>query len=230
MVNKVLQTPRFSFQMIGDGTISATAGQTAAGAIVASSGQELEPGDYNAHLQAIDNNLPKFPNLSATFTAGTGVAITSQVSAALQLMRLTLTNGIVTITNALNYGSLQILLWPNSNIQVVDARYNLSVVKDGTGIITTDTPHVSVGSAAASATTLATTMIDTVEQVTLASGLTVTAQKNGPHTAGIRYIAAGATNKLFLNAAVSANGGGVDGSLTVSGTVDVWFIDTGLFS
>jgi len=228
MTDATKQTSRFSFQKIGDGVIGATAGQTA----VAGSGnaaQELEPRDYNAILQTLDNNLTPTGAVS-TFTAGTGVAITSNVGGPGTTLRLTLTNALVTVTNANNYGSLKILTWPNTNLAVLSARFNLTCVKDGTGLLATDTPHVAVGSAAASNKTLATTMVDTVEQVTLAGTLSAAAQQNGPHTAGNRYIAAGASNYLYLNAGVSANGGGVDGTLTVSGTVDIFFDDYGVYS
>jgi hypothetical protein len=230
MADTSLQTTRFAFQKIGDGQISATASQTASAGVFGKGSQELEPRDYNAILQCLDSNLPLFQNASSTFTAGTNTAITSQASSALQVMRLTFTNVVISVTNALNYGSQAVLTWPNTNIQVVDARWNLTTTKDGTGLIATDTPDVALGSAAASNKTLATTMIDTIEQVATAGTLVATIQHNGPHTNGIRYIAAGTTNKLYMNVGISANGGSADGTLTVSGTADIFFIDTGVYS
>jgi len=233
MTNVALQTSRFAFQKIGDGLISATAGQTATAGTVTSANEVIEPGDYNALLQRLDGQIPSdLANLftSANYTAGTGVALTHSHPWAFWKLRLTLTNALITVTNANKYGSLEILDWPNTNLVVLSARMNLTVVKDNVGILAADTPHIAVGSAAASNTTLATTMIDTIEQVTVAGTLSAAAQKNGPHTAGNRYIAAGASNKLYLNAGTTGNSGGVDGSLTVSGTIDIFIIDTGTFS
>lgn len=190
----------------------------------------IEPADYNAMLDAIDSNLPAPPIVAASYgTAGTGVAGTNAANVQLQKLRLTLTNALVPLTDALKYGSLQIFLWPNSNIRVMAARVNLTAVKDGTGTTAASTPSVGVGSVAASASTLATTAIDTVEQVALAGTLSATYQKNGPHTLGARDIAAGVTNKLFLNASNSGSSSSADGTLTVSGTIDVFFYDWGTF-
>ena len=231
MPDKNIQTSRFALQKIGDGRISATAGQTAADGNNTSA-HVFEPGDYNALLAFIEQSHPDVPgpNISTlSGTAGTGV-VAAYNAGALQRLRLTLSAVSIAVTNAHKYGGTQVWLWPNTNIIVLSARMNLTVTKDGVGILAADAPHIALGSATASNTTLATTMIDTIEQVTMAgSVLAELAQKNGPHTAGNRYIAAGASNALFLNAGTTGNTGAVDGSLLASGTIDVWFIDTGTF-
>lgn len=56
MTDITLQTTRFGFQKIGDGSVGPSAGQAAVvPAGNTKSSQELEPRDYNAVLQAIDN-------------------------------------------------------------------------------------------------------------------------------------------------------------------------------
>ncbi len=235
MPDSSLQTTRFALQKIADGIIGATAGQTAVAGSTTKGAQMLEPQDYNALLSRLDAQMasdPLFPFNTTNYVGGTGVTV-APVAAhpwSFWRLRLTLAAVSITVTNAHKYGGTQILLWPNSNIVVLSARMNLQVTKDGVGILAADAPDIAVGSATASNTTLATTMIDTVEQVAMAGvALTEAAQKNGPHTAGLRFITAGATNKLFLNAGTTGNTGAVDGSLLASGTIDVIAMDLGLF-
>ena len=213
MVNKLLQTARFGFQKIGGS-------------------QEIEPADYNAMLDALDAAANQPATAVAGFTSpGAGVAVAAPVNVSgLQMVRFTLTGVVIALTDVLKYGSEQLITWPNTNLIVKTARMNLSCVKDGTGVVAALATHVAVGSAAASNSTLATTMIDTVESTVQAGTLTALAQHNGPHTAGDRAIAAGASNGLFLNASSAGSASSADGSLTITGTIDVFFIDTGLFS
>ncbi len=191
----------------------------------------IEPADYNGMLDLIDSQLPQPPVNGATYgTLSSGVTGGSK-NISVQRLRLTLTAVSITVTNAHKYGGTQLFVWPNAAIVVVNARMNLAVTKDGVGILAADAPVIGIGSATASNTTLATTMIDTVDGTAMAgSVLTETVQENGAPTPDVRYIAEGTTNKLFLNAGTTGNTGAVDGSLLVSGTIDVDFIDLGLFS
>lgn len=212
MTDKTKQTTRFGFQKIGGS-------------------QELEPADYNSMLDTLDAQTNGPAHAAADFTSpGAGVTVGAATNVnGVQSVRLTLAAVVISLTDALKYGSESLMTWPNTNLIVASARMNLTCVKDGTGTTAASTPHVSVGSAAASNSTLATTMVDTVEQVTLAGTLSAVAQKNGPHTAGNRYIAAGASNAIFLNASNAGSSSSADGTLTVSGTIDVFFTDTGTF-
>jgi hypothetical protein len=210
MTDLTNQTTRFGFQKIG-------------GAQVA------EPRDDDTFKNKVDSNLPDDMLALTANTAGSGVAVTSIKPQAVQRMRLTLTGAVVAVANGDGYGSLAVLTWANRGITVVNARMNLSCVKDGAGYLAASTPSVGIGSAAASNATLATTMIDTVDKVALAGTLTAAAAKNGPvrsTTATVREIAAGASNKLYLNVG-GATQAATDATLTVSGTIDVDYIDLG---
>lgn len=212
MADATLYTPRFSFQKIGGS-------------------QEIEPADYNALLTALDAQVSPIPNTLANFTAGTGAAITSnKVAGSHQMLRLTLTNAVVSMTDALKYGSVRILTWPTTNLLLVNARFNLTAVKDGTGATAASTPALAVGSTAAASSTLATTAIDTIGITTLAATLSAAAQMNGPAALAQRFIAAGATNYLYLNGSNAGSLSGATGTLTVSGTVDCFFSDFGTYS
>jgi hypothetical protein len=204
-------TSRFSFQGIG-GT------------------QTLEPDAYNKVLNKIDSNLPADASVTAALLTSfaTGAAFTSSVpGSTIQRLRVTLTAVRVTITDASAYGSVALFTWPNTNLTLINSRFNLVATKDGTGVTAALTPAVALGSAAASNATLSSTMIDTVDTVTLAGTIAAAAQKNGPATHALRQIVAGASNKVFLNAAVNP---AADGYIDFSGTADFDFIDLGNYS
>jgi hypothetical protein len=211
VTDQTIQTSRFAFQLLGND-------------------QVLEPKDYNNILQKVDSNLPANVLASAAFTAGAGVAVATPAPAAVQRVVLTLTAAEVDATFAHKYGGLDIFTWPNTNILLVNAKMNLVATKDGAQIEATDQPTVAVGSVVASNTTLATTMIDTVGVVTTAATLAAAVQKNGPAALAQRYIAAGASNKLFLNIGATANTGGGDGNVKFAGTITLDFVDLGLYS
>jgi len=234
MPNASLQTTRFALQKIADGIIGSSAGQTAVAGSLATGSEMLEPQDYNAILQKLDDNLvSNMQNAfnSANYTLGTGVSIATQANHPWSLwrLRLTLTAALVAATNAQKYGHLTLITWPNSNIFLLNARMNLIGTKDGAQIQAADQPTVAVGSAVASNTTLATTMIDTIGIVTMAATASAVVQKNGPAALASRFIAAGASNIISLNIGATGNTGGGDGSVSFTGTVDLIALDLGTF-
>lgn len=82
MADATKQTTRFGFQKIGDGSVSSVGTQTATTSTSAGS-QELEPRDYNALLQAIDNGMDSYPGLGAGGTiaaAGTTQATATPIA------------------------------------------------------------------------------------------------------------------------------------------------------
>jgi hypothetical protein len=212
MADASKQTANFKFQKIGGS-------------------QELEVADHNAMLDILDSQLPAPVDLASVFTAGVGVAVGAPLgSQGIQRVRLTLTAAVVAATNAHKYGSLLLLTWPNANIKLVRARMNLTGTKDGAQIQAADQPTVALGSAAASNTTLATTMIDTADTVTMAATAAAVVQKNGNATQADRQIAAGATNYVYLNIGATGNTGGGDGSVAFTGTIDLFYVNLGTFS
>jgi hypothetical protein len=88
MPDASLQTTNYKFQKIADGSLSATAGQTAVAGNLTKGSQELEPGDYNSMLTTIDTNLPLNPNslapantiAAAGTNAATGTPITARIT------------------------------------------------------------------------------------------------------------------------------------------------------
>jgi hypothetical protein len=212
MTDATKYTTNRSFQKIGDA-------------------QELEVADYNSMLDALDKTVGEVGNVAADFTVPAGVTV-SKVQGpknGTQYLRLTLAALVVSATNANKYGGTEILNWPNANLFVDAARMNLIATKDGAQIQAADTPTVAVGSVTASNTTLSSTMIDTIGIVTLAGTAAPACQKNGPATPAARAVAAGATNKLFLNIGATGNTGGGTGNISFAGTVDVYFRNTGTY-
>jgi len=212
MSNALLKTLRFLFQGIGGS-------------------QELEPDDYNAILAKLDSNLNEDNHAAADFTLGTDVAFTYERPQPLRMLRLTITNLLITLAGATTscVGNATLLTWPaTSNLCIAGARMNLTCVKDGVTLLSTDQPLVAVGHAVTAASDLSTTSAkSTIDAVTLAATLSAAAQKNGAGTPALRFISKGASNILNLAVGISTKAGG---TLTVSGTVDVFYYDTGNFS
>lgn len=212
MVDTTNQTTRFGLQKIG--------------------GSELiEPADYNRHLDAIDAQLNEVPHVGADFTIGTGVAFTYERPHGLRKMRLTISSLVVTLAGSTTscVGNATLLTWPaTSHLVIMGARMNLTCVKDGTTLLAADTPKVALGHAVAAASDLSTTSCaSTIQSVTLAGTLSAAAQANGLASPAARFIVKGASNILNLAVGISSK---ATGTLTVSGTVDVFYHELGDFS
>lgn len=152
-------------------------------------------------------------------------------AAGIQKIRLQLTGVVLTITDALAYGSVDLGLVPDRNYVFVGGEGDLSCVKDGVGIVTGELPKLAVGTAAASNATLSSTMINMINGgaggTALASGLTATWKiHSNDNVTAIPYLAIGdsATTHIYLNAAVNPT---ADGTLTITGSLTLYFIDLG---
>ena len=138
----------------------------------------------------------------------------------------------ISITAALDYGSLELMVWPDRNIHILGMEVDLELVKGNlaTGIIATTDLDVAVGSVAASNVALTGTMVDYLELTLLAAtDLSPALQVNvlGQSTATFpKQLGDSATNKLFLNIAPST-AVTVDDTVTASGTIDLYYIDMG---
>ena len=163
-------------------------------------------------------------------TAGTGVAVSEAAPLAVQRVTLTLTNALITVLDADDFGSLAIWTFPDRNLHVLNAEVNLSIVKDGVGFISTTDLDIALGTAAASNTTLATTMLNVLpKQDANADALTVTVAAStftAVGTAAGLAVPDAANNILYLNASAPTEIS-EDGTLTVTGTIDLYFIDLG---
>lgn len=139
---------------------------------------------------------------------------------------------IITITAANDFGSLHLLQWPDSNIHILGLESNLVLTKGNTatGIIATTDLDVGMGSAPASNATLSGVMLNYMEKQDVdGDTLTPALQVNvlGQTTATYPWqLADAAANKLYLNVSTIA-GVTVDDTITVSGYVDIFFLDLG---
>lgn len=179
------------------------------------------------------------PHASFTFVpnpllpaAGTGtIEQVRSYAEAIQHIRLTLTSVVISITDALAYGSALLGYLPDKNLIFLGGECNFTWIKDGTGIVTGELPKLAVGTAAASNATLSSTMINLINGGSggsaVASGLTGSLFiSSNDNVTAIPYVGItdSATTGLYLNGAVNPTG---DGTLTVSGTIDMYFIDLG---
>lgn len=136
------------------------------------------------------------------------------------------------VTEALDYGSLLLMTWQDRNIHILGMEVDMVLVKGGVtnGLEAAVDLDVALGSAAASAQTLATTMIDYVEKQDLdtdALSLDLEVHVLGQSTATFpKQLADAAANTLYLNVGVPA-GITADDAIIASGKIDLYFIDLG---
>lgn len=138
----------------------------------------------------------------------------------------------LSVTAALDYGSLLLLTWQDRNIHILGMEVDLTLVKGGVanGLLTTVDLDVGMGSAAASATTLATTMIDyLVKQDLDTDSLTLQLEVHTVGQATATYpkqLADAAANKVYLNVGLPV-GITADDTIAVTGQIDFYFVDLG---
>lgn len=212
MTDATKQTTRFAFQKIGGSEM-------------------LEPTDFNNMLDSLDARINGNPHVAADFTLGTGVAFTYEYPHGMRRLRLTLTNLVLTLAGSTTAccANATLITWPaTSNLVIDNARMNLTCVKDGVTLLAADTPSIAVGHAVTALADLSTANAkSTIDAVVLAGTLSAVAQQNGPSSPAARYIKKGASNILNLAAGLSSKAGG---TLTVSGTIDVFYREFGNFS
>jgi hypothetical protein len=164
-------------------------------------------------------------------TPGTGIGLDTQLLTP-QKITLKLDGAELAVDADDDYGSLLLMTWQDRNLHILGLESDLTLVKGGVtnGITAAKDLDVGMGSAPASNTTLATTMIDYMEKQDLddnALSVDLNVHVLGQTTATFpKQLADASDNKLYLNAAVV---GGITASdtLTVSGYVDIYFIDLG---
>jgi hypothetical protein len=146
--------------------------------------------------------------------------------------RLQLTNTVISVTGTLDYGSVKIVDLPNRNMLIMGVEVDCTVVKGNaaTGIINSTTLDMAIGTAQASSTTLASTMINIIEKKdidTVALSVAFTGHSNDNATSIAPFkIADGASSALYMNVAC-ATVITVNDTLTVTGTVDIFYMDLG---
>lgn len=152
-----------------------------------------------------------------------------------QKATLKLTNETLSIDESDDFGSLQLCTWQDRNIHLLAVEADLTLVKGGVtnGLEATTDVNVALGSAAATAVDLTATAAenDKVESTALTDNsltveLDVHSQSQSGDGAMPQQLPDGASNGLFLNASVTAGITASD-ALTVSGNVDLYFVDLG---
>ncbi len=161
----------------------------------------------------------------------TGVTLDDQFHA-VRRCRLTLSGFSISVAAADDFGDTKLLDLPDSNIHLLGLEANVTMVKGGVtnGLEAAVDLDVGIGTAVASAQTLATTMIDVLEKQDLddnALSVSLAVHTQGQSTATMpKQIADGASSALYLNVGVPA-GITADDALTCSGTIDLFYIDLG---
>lgn len=148
----------------------------------------------------------------------------------MQRIQVTLTNLVLTVDNTLDYGSKALFTLPNYNLICIGCEPSLTVTKGNitNGILTTKDVDLAIGTAAASNTTLSSTMVNILPKQSLTADtvnipLAVHSLAATPVLTGILK---GAANQFFLNTAIT---GGItaDDTLTFNGTIDFYFLNLG---
>ena len=168
---------------------------------------------------------------SATPIAGSSAAATVLLKQdRVRKVTVTLDPLSLAVTEALDYGSVAFVDLGDTNMMLLACESDLVVTKGGvvTGIVAATDLDMAIGTAAASATTLATTMENVLDKLDVdALGLVV--DFDGHSSAATTMplvIASGAANKLYINA-VPIGGILADDTLSLSGTVTLYYIDLG---
>lgn len=145
-------------------------------------------------------------------------------------IRVKLEDITLSVDEADDFGSVKLITLPDTNLYILGMEVDVQVTKAGTtnGIVAATDLDMALGSAAASASTLATTMIDYVEKVDINDDALVVdfqAHTQGQSTATFpKKVADAATNAIYLNLACAIT---ASDSVALDGFVDIYYIDLG---
>lgn len=165
--------------------------------------------------------------------AGTGNVATEKLGVVRQTV-LTLTDMALTVTDALAYASQKVYDFPEGRLLVLGATANLrfGVTSDRASTINDSAAmDWSVGTAAASNATLATTMLDLIPKVdhTLDGAVDAyTALAGGALAASAQFDGTGTAKDAYLNVSFPTGTDiDADGTLKVSGTITITWANLG---
>ena len=133
----------------------------------------------------------------------------------------------IDVAAADDFGGVELLGLPDTNILVLGAEADLAVAKDGAGVLAATDVTVALGTAAATGTALSGAESDMLDALPLtADALEVAWRAHTQANAAPAplYVPDGPSSALYLNAAATVS---ADGGLTVSGTVDLYYVDLG---
>lgn len=163
-------------------------------------------------------------------TAGTGVEVTSVEPVATRKVTLTLDAVEVTVLEANDYGSAELYTFPDRNIMILGCETDLVITKGNAmnGIGSATDLDVSLGTAAADATTLADAMLDVMPKQDIDAN-SLTPDFNAHSLAAVPVLTGipdAADNKLYFNV-VAIGGITADDTVSLTGTITLFFIDLG---
>ena len=166
---------------------------------------------------------------SSVIVPGTGVSKRFDDLKSVRHVRLELSGFVIAVDEADDFGGTALCTLPDSNLVLLGAECDLTVVKGGitSGIVAATDITMGIGTAVASNATLSSTMQDVLNVTSLTTdALSVAFDKhsNDNTSPALLFLDDAAAPQLFLNATAAIT---VSDTLTVSGSVDLYFIETG---
>lgn len=212
-MTEAIETPNFAFQRLGE---------------LDPSSAVIEPRDWNKVVDALDSNLPQPAAYAHGITPAAGVTAAAAAAMFLKKVTITVVGKIATVADADDFGSVEILTLPDKNLVFVGAEVDLTLTKDGTGLLAATTLDAALGTAAASNTTLSGLMLNIHPKSDLdADDLAAVWKSHGLATTPVLTgVLDAATNKIYVNVAAVTEVG-VAGTVTVDGVIDLYFLDLG---
>ena len=171
----------------------------------------------NLNLPGGDSNMPMVSSPPRVITPATGALISHQ-GVPVSRARISMTAVSIAVVATNDYGGTKVCVFPTAGLVLVGARLVGTLAADANlaTALAAGTIDIGVGTATASATTLATTMIDYVPKFDVpASGIIA--------SVGVTTQAASADD-IYLNVAAATS---VDGAVTFTGYLDIFYLDMG---
>jgi len=162
---------------------------------------------------ALKAGLDVTPNTAAGVTQ-------TPLAGVIRRVKLKLTAVAVSVTAALDYGSVKLVDLPNGNLLFLGGIADLTYTSTG---IDTSAANVdmAVGTAAASNATLSGTMLNLIPKIDSTAGSVVKGASTSTEAA---KVFATSNTDVFLNVAAATT---IDGSVAVSGEVELFYLDLG---
>lgn len=145
-------------------------------------------------------------------------------------VRLTMSSFVIAIAEADDYGGTKLCDLPDSNLAILGAEMAFEAVKgeETGGLVAATDIVLGLGTAVASASTLATTMQDVINLDASYTGSdaspAVAKASNENTTPAVLFLDDASTNALYLNLTAAIT---TDDTLTCTGTVDILYVDLG---
>lgn len=156
--------------------------------------------------------------------------LTTDREKSIRYVRLTLTAFSVAVAESDDYGSTKICDLSDNNLMILSCEATLLLTKGntGNGLVAATDMTVAIGSAAASNSTLSSTMVDVLDLILHTDNqLTHQHDKHSQENTAPNMpleIQDGAGSALYLNCAASIT---ADDTFTATGTIDLYYVDLG---